>query len=93
MFNRRHCPHVNKRGIYGDEIRFMGYYRLQCNDCGRLLDGPVSLAEKKRSALRQEDAEQLANEWRRAIEYGKPYDERSYLVVKDYLKEEHGLDI
>lgn len=39
------CPHVRLRGIYGDEIRFSGWYRLQCRDCGRLLEGPVVLAK------------------------------------------------
>lgn len=47
-----HCPHSNLRGIYGDEINHTpGYRRLQCNDCGRFLDGPVHLA-----ALRQEES-------------------------------------
>jgi len=33
------------RGIYGDEInRTPGYRRLQCMDCGQLLDGPASLS-------------------------------------------------
>ena len=41
----RRCPHVKIRGIYGDEINFTpGYRRLQCVKCGRLLNGPVSLA-------------------------------------------------
>lgn len=42
---RRHCAHSRLRGIYGDEINHTpGYRRLQCRDCGRLLDGPVMLA-------------------------------------------------
>lgn len=42
---RRHCPHSNLRGIYGDEINHTaGFRRLQCRDCGRLIDGPVHLA-------------------------------------------------
>ena len=42
----RRCPHARIRGIYGDEIVFAtpGQRRLQCIDCGRYLDGPVSLA-------------------------------------------------
>lgn len=39
------CPHVSVRGIYGDEINARGGFRLQCRDCGLLLDGPVSLAD------------------------------------------------
>jgi hypothetical protein len=43
---RSRCPHVRIRGIWGDEIIFASprYSRLQCLDCGRHLDGPVSLA-------------------------------------------------
>lgn len=42
---RRHCPHGRVRGIYGDEINFTpGYRRLQCEDCGEFLDGPVSIS-------------------------------------------------
>lgn len=44
---RRRCPHSNLRGIYGDEINARNS-RLACLDCGRLLDGPVSLAESRR---------------------------------------------
>lgn len=40
---RRRCPHSNLGGIYGDEIRAVGYWRLFCGDCGRYLDGPVGL--------------------------------------------------
>ena len=42
---RRVCPHSDLRGIYGDEINHRGGYRLECRDCGRLLDGPVMLAK------------------------------------------------
>lgn len=39
------CPHARIRGIYGDEIIYTPRWRrLQCLDCGRLLNGPVSLA-------------------------------------------------
>lgn len=42
------CPHTNLRGIYGDEInRTPKGRRLRCEDCGRLLDGPVSLSESE----------------------------------------------
>ena len=40
----RRCPHARIAGIYGDEIYRSAGYRLRCLDCGRLLDGPVSLA-------------------------------------------------
>ena len=43
LINR--CPHVWKSGIYGDEINHSAGYRLRCDNCGRLLDGPVSLAQ------------------------------------------------
>jgi len=36
------------RGIYGDEInRTPGFRRMQCRDCGRLLDGPVGIADMR----------------------------------------------
>ena len=42
---RRYCPHIHVRGIYGDEINHTpGFRRLECLDCGRLLDGPVLIA-------------------------------------------------
>lgn len=45
---RRHCPHVSVRGIYGDAILHTpGYRRNVCMDCGRLLDGPVSIAAER----------------------------------------------
>lgn len=45
LFRANRCPHTSIRGIYGDEInRTPGYRRLVCRNCGRLLDGPVSLA-------------------------------------------------
>lgn len=41
------CPHVAIRGIFGDEINHTpGFRRLQCLDCGRHLDGPVSLSNR-----------------------------------------------
>ena len=42
--DRKRCPHVHLRGIYGDEIIAAGYKRLACLDCGRLLNGPVLIA-------------------------------------------------
>lgn len=47
--SRRHCPHTRLEGIYGDAINHTpGARRLQCLDCGRLLDGPVMLAIVRR---------------------------------------------
>ena len=45
---RSHCPHSDLRPIYGDEINYVGGWRLQCRDCARFLDGPVRLAEFRR---------------------------------------------
>ena len=46
---RKHCPHSDLRGIYGDEINHTpGGRRLECRDCGRLLDGHVGVAEWRR---------------------------------------------
>lgn len=43
--SRRHCPHIRLEGIYGDAIHHTpGGRRLECLDCGRLLDVPVMLA-------------------------------------------------
>lgn len=43
-----HCAHVTVRGIYGDEINHTpGGRRIQCMDCGALLDGPVSIAAQE----------------------------------------------
>lgn len=44
---RAHCPHADLQGIYGDQIFMAGFRRLHCRRCGRLLDGPVALAEEK----------------------------------------------
>lgn len=45
IFKWRRCPHSNIRGVYGDEIIFAANWRrLQCLDCWRYLDGPLSLA-------------------------------------------------
>ena len=61
LINR--CPHVRISGIYGDEINHCGGYRLSCDDCGRLLDGAVSLAEPAPRLIRtQEELEALAQE-------------------------------
>ena len=49
LFGRPHCAHSRLRGIFGDEInRTPGGRRLQCLDCGQLLDGPVALALVRR---------------------------------------------
>ena len=54
------CPHSQKTGIYGDEINHNGGYRLRCDNCGLLLDGPVSLAQDSPHIIRtQEDLEAL----------------------------------
>lgn len=45
---RRHCPHEQVRGIYGDKINQVGGYRLQCRDCGTYLEGPVAIAEGRK---------------------------------------------
>lgn len=50
--NRKRCPHDNLEGIYGDQINRCGGYRLRCLDCGRLIDGPVSLAKDRGWARR-----------------------------------------
>lgn len=45
---KRHCPHVRVLGIYGDAINHTpGFRRNRCQDCGRLLDGPVSISESR----------------------------------------------
>lgn len=43
-----HCPHSDLSPIYGDEIIHVGWFRLQCRQCGRFLNGPVRLAEMRR---------------------------------------------
>ena len=61
LINR--CPHVRISGIYGDEINHCGGYRLSCDDCGRLLDGAVSLAKPAPQVIRtQQELEELARE-------------------------------
>ena len=61
LINR--CPHVHISGIYGDEINHCGGYRLSCDDCGRLLDGAVSLAKPAPHIIRTpEELEALALE-------------------------------
>jgi hypothetical protein len=48
---RRHCPHSNLNGIYGDAINHCGGFRLWCQDCGMYLDGPVALAKLRQEQL------------------------------------------
>jgi hypothetical protein len=43
---RAHCPHMHLRGIFGEQIRVVGGWRLECLDCGQYLEGPVSLASE-----------------------------------------------
>ena len=45
---RRRCPHSELGAIYGDQINFVGGWRLQCLNCRSYLDGPVKLAEMRR---------------------------------------------
>lgn len=52
QFRKRvRCPHVDVRGIYGYEVIAAGFKRLWCADCGRLLDGPVSIAVARQACL------------------------------------------
>lgn len=51
----RHCPHSDLTGIYGDEVNATGGFRLSCNTCGRLVDGPVRLAESRRAEFSEGD--------------------------------------
>lgn len=46
---RRRCPHSDLEPIYGDEILRVGGWRLRCRDCRRFIDGPVRLAELRRT--------------------------------------------
>ena len=51
-FKKRYrCPHVNLQGLYGDAIYYIGdnKYRNLCLDCGKLLDGPVSISVERKS--------------------------------------------
>ena len=47
------CRHWNRREIYGDEIYMAAGHRLQCQDCGALLLGPVTDATKPPRPLRE----------------------------------------
>jgi len=50
---RKHCPHVDVIGLYGDSInRAPGYRRNLCWDCGRYLDGPVSISTDRQKLIR-----------------------------------------
>lgn len=47
-FRRRyHCPHERLDGIYGDAIQYFGWRRNLCADCGKTLDGPVSISQSR----------------------------------------------
>jgi len=54
---RSRCPHVHVEGIYGDQIIFAGWSRLYCRDCGKLLDGPVSIAVDRQELIRRQMSE------------------------------------
>ena len=47
-WRRIHCPHSELEPIYGDEINALGGFRLRCRDCGRLIDGPPTLAASRK---------------------------------------------
>ena len=93
----RRCPHASLRGIYGDQqIAHYGGHRLICTDCGRLLDGPVSLAEGYRVAI--DDLEKLVDEAYPLINEGIPDPARSVeeqrawsLGAKRWLDSHHAL--
>lgn len=55
---RRRCPHSQLMGVYGDEITYVGWWRIWCRGCGRYLDGPVSLVASRFSEIRDETAGQ-----------------------------------
>jgi hypothetical protein len=48
FIKRYHCPHSHLIGVYGDAILSMpGMRRLVCEDCGKVLDGLVLLAQSR----------------------------------------------
>lgn len=52
FIRRRHCPHVDVMGIYGPQVRrTRGHRQMWCRRCGRVLDGPVQLAEDRRQLV------------------------------------------
>ena len=58
LFRTNYCPHVHVRGIYGDEINHTpGHRRLVCQDCGQLLDGPVSIATDRQRIVDEQGGE------------------------------------
>lgn len=48
---RKRCPHVDVIGIYGDAINHCGGYRNFCRDCGRYLDGQVSISVDRQALI------------------------------------------
>lgn len=48
-WNRHRCPHVMLAAIHGDEINYLGGYRLACMQCLRLIDGPVWLEATRKT--------------------------------------------
>lgn len=59
--DRKHCPHIHVRGIYGDEIPRSGYRRNHCLDCGRMLDGPVLVSVIRKNEATVIDANRAAH--------------------------------
>lgn len=51
-FRGSRCPHENLSGIYGDSINHCGGYRIRCQDCKELLDGPVSIVHARNGTAR-----------------------------------------
>lgn len=62
--DKRHCAHIHVRGIWGDEINHTpGGRRLECLDCGRLLDGPVLVAMLRSGEAGLVDAKRKGASW------------------------------
>jgi hypothetical protein len=67
----RRCPHQCLRGVYGDEVnQYAGGYRLQCRDCGKYLDGPVSLAQERDC---EKEVAEPPMKWREAVDHAYDY--------------------
>jgi len=59
---RKRCPHVDVIGIYGDAINRCGGYRNFCRDCGRYLDGQVSISVDRQALISGRTDNDLAKE-------------------------------
>ena len=57
---RKRCPHVDVIGIYGDAINHCGGYRNFCRDCGRYLDGQVSISVDRQGLIELAEWDRLA---------------------------------